>query len=339
MVQPQDAGAGGLPPACGIPSDCPADFCTPYANKTLAALARDQMGPFLLAGIAVKVNPRVVPLWHQYLYGGTGVQDLSSEFGRDFTRSPTTEDTTDFLVEAIRESIERDPPVFPPGESEVEVDLQTRIPATLSRVGTGSNPEAMNFNIPEDIPGNIAGGVGKTQTTCPVGAQPGPFDDERSAEGTVRVSRNADGSLTVTPQIRFTVKDTIDLCPGNCGAKRERIATVPLSRLEASGVSGDVPFTVQFPAPKRSFVVHPASPPPTPTVTFPGTTTASFLRIRQEPSLSSPILGRYPRGTRIEVLCQTRGDEVEGNPMWNKTDRGYVSDRYVRREDTLPPAC
>jgi len=37
--------------------------------------------------------------------------------------------------------------------------------------------------------------------------------------------------------------------PGDCGTWAEQIATVPLSQFEATGISGDVPFTVDFPAP------------------------------------------------------------------------------------------
>jgi SH3 domain-containing protein len=343
LVQKQDVGGGGgvMAPQCGIPSGCPADFCTPYPSKMLASWARDHMAPVLLAGIAAKVNPRVVPLWYKYLYGGSGVQDLSTDFGGDFTSSVITGKTTDILGKALTDSIEKSPPVFPPGEDEVTVDAASRISSELGMVGRPDmGPPEMNFWKFDEIPGNIAGGIGKTQTTCPAGAQPGPFDDERTAEGTARVIRNPDGTLTVKPQFRYVVKDTIDLCPGNCGAKIEQVATVPLSRFEATGISGDIPFIVRFPSPPRSFVARPSAPPPTPpSEAFPGTITASSLRIRREPSTSAPVLGSYPRGTRIEVLCQTGGEAVDGNPMWNKTDRGYVADRYVSRDDTLPPKC
>ncbi len=60
------------------------------------------------------------------------------------------------------------------------------------------------------------------------------------------------GSVTeefAEPSIVFTVKDTIDLCPADCGTSLEQIATVPISQFEATGISGDVPFTVEFPAP------------------------------------------------------------------------------------------
>jgi hypothetical protein len=67
---------------------------------------------------------------------------------------------------------------------------------------------------------------------------------------------------------------------------------------------------------------------------FTGLTTASVLRIRKAPSTSAPIVGHYPRGTVITILCQTAGTEVDGNDTWNQTDRGFVSDRWVTRSET-----
>jgi hypothetical protein len=122
---------------------------------------------------------------------------------------------------------------------------------------------------------------------------------------------------------------------------------VPLSRMEASGISGDVPFTINFVAPPRVVTAHPATPPPPPPpppapapTPLSGVTTASALRIRQAPTTSSPIVGFYPRGTTITILCQTTGTDVEGNTTWDQTDRGFVSDRYVTRTGSgSPPNC
>ena len=41
----------------------------------------------------------------------------------------------------------------------------------------------MNFSGVGSIPGNLAGDIGKDQTTCKVGAKPSPFDDDRTATG------------------------------------------------------------------------------------------------------------------------------------------------------------
>jgi hypothetical protein len=334
-------------PSCGIPSHCPSSFCAPFAGgRTAAALARTAVAPILLGGIGAAVSPRVVPLWNQYLFGGSAPQNLSSTFGVDFTVSKTTAATTDFLVDELHRDIEAHPPSVAPG-SAVVIDIAPRIPAAIAAIGTDGDPNQMNFNVIGEIPGNIAGGIGKNEASCPVGAMPSPFDDDRTAAGKAVVVGNADGSLGVTPLITFTVKDTIDLCPGDCGAPKEQLATVPMSQFEASGISGDVPFTVEFFAPPRGFIAHPPSP-PKPAAPGPGPAsgpvdgevTASALHIRQSPDTSSPILAAYPQGAAISILCQTAGTPIDGNNLWDKTDRGWVSDRYVRHTSAgAPPAC
>lgn len=121
----------------------------------------------------------------------------------------------------------------------------------------------MNFGYPREVPGNLVGGIGKDQTACKAGAKPSPFNDERSAKGTVKITRDGSGTLIVEPAITYTVKDTIDLCPGDCGTSLEQLATVPISQFEATGISGDVPFTVKFPA-KAAFFTIPATTPEKP---------------------------------------------------------------------------
>ena len=62
------------------------------------------------------------------------------------------------------------------------------------------------------------------------------------------------------------------------------------------------------------------------------------LRIRESPTTASAIVGRYPNGTKITIECQVTGEMIDGNDKWDKTDKGYVSDRYVRR-DKQPANC
>ena len=115
-----------------------------------------------------------------------------------------------------------------------------------------------------------------------------------------------------------------------------------MSRMEASGIAGDVPFTVRFPAPRRVLTVMPVAPPPSPkpSVKLAGVTTASSLHIRKGPSTSAAIVGNYPRGSHISVLCQTEGVNILGNSTWDETNRGFVSDRYVKHLDgAKPPEC
>ena len=130
---------------------------------------------------------------------------------------------------------------------------------------TDGDPLLMDFSTIGSVPGNLAGGVGKTQTTCSVGATPSPADDARIlSDVTATLIRNPNGSITVTPTLHLRVIDTVDLCPGNCGSDvgviNEQLATIPMSRLEASGVAGDVPFTVDFTVAQASFTVPPPAP-------------------------------------------------------------------------------
>lgn len=59
-------------------------------------------------------------------------------------------------------------------------------------------------------------------------------------------------------------------------------------------------------------------------------TTGTVVRVRTGPGLSYPTVRLLAdRGTRIHVLTQVHGDNVDGNPLWNQISDGYISDRYV----------
>ncbi len=247
----------GAPKAtkCAPPSWCPPGFCDPYSSESYAKHQRSKMALTLMAGIALAVDRRVVPLWRDYLWGGTGTKDLTGTFGKDFTNSKTTKKTTDFLVRALKNRLQATPPTIPPKTNTVTFDITSLIGSEIKEIDDPASSNRMNFNIPRDVAGNLAGGIGKDQLTCKAGAKPSPFNDERTAQGTANITRDGSGNLSVVPSITYTVKDTIDLCPGDCGTKLEQLATVPLSQFEATGISGDVPFTVEFPAPASSFTI------------------------------------------------------------------------------------
>ena len=236
---------------CGRPSHCPSTFCTPYPTVAMAIEQRAKSLPVLLAGIALAVDSRVVPLWRTHLNGGSPPQDLSSKFAADFAASPTTTETVNFLNQAIRLKVQAAPPSFPPGGDTVIVKLSDLIPTEIAAINTPGNANEMNFTYVGDIAGNLAGGIGKNQNACQSGKQPSPFNDERLVDGHATITRLPSGKLSIQPAYHFTVKDTIDLCPGNCGTAQEQLATVPISRFEATGISGDVPFTIDF---------HPTAP-------------------------------------------------------------------------------
>jgi RNA polymerase sigma factor (sigma-70 family) len=68
-----------------------------------------------------------------------------------------------------------------------------------------------------------------------------------------------------------------------------------------------------------------------------GTVAAPSLRIREAPSTVVPALRAYSQGTTLSIVCQAVGTEVEGSSLWDRTDRGFVADRYINRPSTPPP--
>jgi hypothetical protein len=275
LAAEREYGDSGAPKAqtCGRPSRCPPGFCSPYRSEKLAEYYRAKNGPILLAGISAAVDSRVVPFWKEYLWGGSAPKNITADFSKDFTNSPTTRKATIFLNDELKKSLAAKPPLMAPFSS-ASINIATLISGAIGALNNPSSTDRMNFSMPRDIPGNLAGDIGIDQISCPAGAKPSPFNDERHASGTVGLERNAGPDITVTPSIIYSVQDTVDLCPGDCGLILERVATVPLSQFEATGISGDVPFTVEFPAPSLgSFTISspltvsaplPTSPAPAP---------------------------------------------------------------------------
>jgi outer membrane protein OmpA-like peptidoglycan-associated protein len=283
MLLRQDGPDGGIDAAggadacstrCGgIPAECPPTFCCPFPTGT-ATIIREQMRVPILAGIASQVTPSVVPVWITWFNGGSGMLDFSGRFGADFTGDPTTTRVAPLLSRDVASSLDatRLQALAAAATPGAPVSLLPALPGTYAADKTAqletTRPFLMDFNTIGTAPGNLAGGVGKTQTTCSVGATPSPADDARVlTDVQATLIRNPNGSITVTPTLHFHVVDTVDLCPGNCGSGpddgviNEQLATVPMSRLEASGVAGDVPFFVDFSVAQASFNVPPPAPP------------------------------------------------------------------------------
>jgi hypothetical protein len=80
----------GAPSPCAKNPGCPTGFCAPLPSKAEAIGIRNLIKQPLLAGIRVKVNPRVVSFWDDFMGSGFGVggdasvRDLTASFGGDF---------------------------------------------------------------------------------------------------------------------------------------------------------------------------------------------------------------------------------------------------------------
>src|ERR1041384_4943690 len=79
LQQLRDLGNKPLGPSSGYTNpDCPQTFCQPFVDKKEAIIDLTWAGPLMLAGIAIKVNSRVVPFWASHITGGAAPQDISS---------------------------------------------------------------------------------------------------------------------------------------------------------------------------------------------------------------------------------------------------------------------
>lgn len=323
-VAPADAAADACSTRCGgIPPSCPTSFCCPFPTGTATIIRSQIQGPFL-AAIASQVRASVVPVWAMWFNGGTGVQDFTGRFATDFRTDPTTASVSRGLAEALPGQLD---PVrlhalaaaTPSGST---VSLRSALPpthfaTTSAALETDGDPLLMDFDTIGTAPGNLAGGVGKTQTSCSVGATPSPQDDARRLTDVPAVLvTNPDGSVTVTPSFAFRVHDTVDLCPGNCGSSlgviNEQLATVPMSRLEASGVSGDVPFFVDFGGPAQApFRVPPPAPPVPQNVVLSASTLFDFGSDRLRPGAEAALLAQL--GDRPAHADLSQPFAVEGH--------------------------
>lgn len=225
---------------------CPSTFCQPFADVNVARAELLWARPVLLEGIKQKVDARVVPLWDTYLKGGSPPMDLTASFGADFQAAGVTSSSAQYLVGGLRRHLEQNPESIPPGTLRA-VDFTPQLSAERLDLDRPKGVREMNFF--SGIPGNLAGGIGKDQLSNPIGAMASPQNDSRDATIHADLAHHPDGTITVTPSVRFTVMDTVDLCPGHCGGTPEQVATVPLSRFEATALTGDVPFVVEFDAP------------------------------------------------------------------------------------------
>jgi outer membrane protein OmpA-like peptidoglycan-associated protein len=337
-----DAAPGDCSTRCGgIPAGCPPSFCCPFPRGTALLIRQAIMSSFLTA-IGLKVTASVVPVWSTWFLGGASLQDFSPAFAPDFAADAETNRVSRLLRASL--IAELDPLALgrlaiasAPGMS---VSLLPALPpdylATRSGRLEAPGTLRMNFTGIGTVPGNLAGGIGKTQRTCSVGATPSTVEDARQVTDVVAtLVRSASGAITVTPSFTYHVVDTVDLCPGDCGSSKglinEQQATVPMSRLEASGVSGDVPFFVDFTTtPMSPLTISPPAPPAPTKVTVSGSTLFDFgsdqLRPGGEAALLAqlgdrPVHADLSQAFLIEGHTDSRGSDAVNQPLSERRAR------------------
>jgi hypothetical protein len=260
-------GGGGAGHPCPQTASSPsADFCKPFPTRAEALADRDSstlwVGPSkgvqVLAGASWAAGDSRLAsvLYATFIYGGSSAVEDASEGAGEFTASATTVYVTRQMVVDVLGGLTADrESIFPTFQNAPGTPILVPLSA-VQRAGVDDQQSvyALNF-CGLNMPGVLAGGIGKSQTS---GTNPGAdtsaaADDYRDANGhftvTARVVSPDEVLLTVIPSVTFHVTDTIDFCPGNPGGFFAEFLTLPMSRWEASGISGDVTFALDFPAP------------------------------------------------------------------------------------------
>jgi hypothetical protein len=238
--------------SCAVNPDCPDTYCRPFGTLKEALDDRASDGESVLSTIAT-ANPHAEPLFRKYVFSPGPAGDISAEYGSDFASSRTTRYVSEQIHALVEADIKSNPPTFLTPDSWVTVDYETDPgKASLKQQFNQLATNGLVYTDPFEVPGLIAGGVGTNQGFCSVGADTsGAQEDSRSARVSAQVFKNTDGYMIINPIVNYTVVDTLDVCPGNCGGffAQHLGNTVQMSRWEASGISGDVPFTVNFQGP------------------------------------------------------------------------------------------
>lgn len=239
---PPETQSGCLPP------DNVGNFCQPYHSRVKARQIRECLLRSYIPLLSDVFSSEVGSLWRSYLnrrHGASLSPQLfsspSSRIVQGFVASRTIHQRQRELLERIKQSLRTSCPQLPANQY-IEFSVnQFLSPEDLEY--------PINFSEALEIPGHIAGGVGSSNA--------GP--DSRRVQGSVFLYRSVDDSgrttgIRIETNFNFVVRDAIDFCPGQPGGETEQVLTIPLSRLEATGLflqdepfAYDVPFEVRFP--------------------------------------------------------------------------------------------
>jgi hypothetical protein len=222
--------------------------CEPYENPWYDPFeaTRNQAAMLTLVPSAVFATVRspaasdCAAIWVRYLTGGGGVaahdgiKNPGDRLATAFAGDDRHEPMEDVVIRWVESNMSKLLPQLkgPPS-----------VTRTFDELGV---PKSMCVNLAPDYdndaftPGaNLAGGLGSSD----FGA------DSRSFDGRVTFDKTPHGGLCeIRPRFEFDwhVLDGVDFCPGNAGNVFQEALTIPMSRLEASGIAKDVGIDIRF---------------------------------------------------------------------------------------------
>ena len=92
------------------------------------------------------------------------------------------------------------------------------------------------------VAANLAGGIGSSD----FGVDSRDLGGSLSFEKVVDPTNRMWCSIRVRGEFEWVIRDGIDFCPGNAGNTLQEAVTIPMSRLEATGLEKDVGLFVRF---------------------------------------------------------------------------------------------
>lgn len=320
------------------------DFCQPWASLEEARRANRIAVQNFLPALTSQFGAEVGALWREYLSRPHGASlarrvfsDPAHRITRAFAQSQIIRTRQSNLMPLVEDWFRRTcpalPPNFPMGFTAAQIFAAAELDFPI------------NFNIPTEIPGHIAGGVGSSDA--------GP--DTRRMEGSIVFFRStgADGRTTgvrVRTDLQFIVRDAIDFCPGDFGAGLELMLTVPLSRLERSGevwpgepLAYDVPFEVRFTGDPISTdlsagavqTCDPHARPPTPPTTPPPSPTPPAEEPSRWSIFRKPAEGAHEESGPTNVNDTWRALALGPNSIQAKFTVSEPGDPYEEEADQV----
>jgi hypothetical protein len=260
LPKPDLSGACGpatANPFC-LPIPAPDAPCKPFSSIAQAEAVKDNLSATIpLLTTSFTGCREVKPVWETYFAGTSTPFSFSNASSCVVAAAKTDAEGSDVANRAARGHLQdildnlpitlRDGSPFPfPLGGPIAV---RRLPLedAIGPHGPFFLHPPIVYNNPFNAAANIAGGVG-------VGGQGSDIfgDDDRVIGGTVIIKVNSIDPISgmfvgqVRWQPRIQVKDTVDFCPGGFGNSVQREFTIPMSKLEAMGLTRDVPITIDY---------------------------------------------------------------------------------------------
>jgi len=211
-------------------------FCKPYTDPVESEMALKEAKSNFSTVVEPLISADAASLWKKYLSGAETPAPIvfksQSEIAQNFAGCYVNDDMIDTLIAHIKEKAqEQCIKVFPNKTSSFRVSLLAD--------SMHLNPVLEYNSLARCADASLtAGGMGG--------------NDKRYIDGSIHIepgemnTYTGERSYTVTAGLEIHVSDTVDFCPGQCGAPIEQFITLPMSRLEATGIISDVPFEVYY---------------------------------------------------------------------------------------------